>query len=100
MSRSSAPATLLVSVPRFALDRRKPHWLSTILLEDDGAGVLVELDLRANRHLALALAVRLDSQFDEGKRVVHRARLVRRLPESDRPIRREINALAVIGTVG
>ena len=70
--------------------------LLAVVLEHEVVGLLVDEDLRAGQDLPDPLVVLVQLYFDDRERIVHRARLVARLPEADRPIRAEHDAAAAL----
>ena len=75
---------------------RQHDGLGRIVLEDDLSAPLVVDDLGRERELALADAFVVKAYFDQRERIVNRARPVHRLPETDRPVRRDDNLLAAL----
>src|SRR5262245_776868 len=68
MSRSNAPTSTFVSVLD-ALNGTQLHRLQAVVLEHDGAGVLVGLDLRADRQFSFALSIGAKVELDHAERI-------------------------------
>src|SRR5580765_9081774 len=81
----------------FAFDVGQQHRLGPVVLQRDDVVLFVGNNLRRDRHLALALAVPIQPQLDDGERIVDRSRTIGRFPEADAPIGHEYDALAALG---
>src|SRR2546428_11689426 len=72
------------------------HGLRGVVLEDDRVALLVRRDFGRERHLALALALRVYTQLDYRERVIDRARAVLGFPDTDVAVARHADAYAGI----
>jgi hypothetical protein len=82
---------VLLEFPDFV----EPHGLLAVVLEHEVV-VLVDEDLRTRQDFARSFVVLIELDFDDGEGIVHGARLVARLSETDGSIGPEDDATAAI----